>query len=666
MDNSVGRRLSRRSVQAAIGAVVVIALLIAGVAAVPRGTQVAAQTETTATPEPQGASIPVEVVAAQTTSLQQTTTLTGEFRPNDTLQVVARVSAIITGLPVDVGQVVPAGGVLVELDRETLEANLAQAQAQVASAQANLAKIEAGARPEDIAAARAATQQAQERLAQAQTQAGAVRAQDIATAEAAIAQAEARVRQVNQGPTAADIAQAEATLRGAQAGLQQVLDGPQPQDIDVAIQTLNQARDTRASLASQLATLKEQARIAMEQAMSAVSAAQSRYGATKLVYEEAERTGKDPNIPEVRGAPKGARDLTDIKLRQYKADFEAAEQALKQAEQALEARKLAYEDAKQQEITGLQTADAQVQTAQAQIDKLTAGATEAERAAAQSTVDQAQAMLDMLLQPARESDVAAAQAAVDQARATLAKLQASPTEVGVAQAAVAQQQALAEKAADPYVPADLAAAQAQIQTAEAQVKTAEVALRDATITAPFAGVVAAKNVSTGALAAPGTVLLEFVSQDVRGLFTVEEAQVGQVQVGRSASLTTTAYPGETFPGTVTVINPTADPATRSFGVRIDPQNDEDKLRAGMFAQAELVTQEQANALVVPEAAVLSRDGKTIVFVVENNQAREREVTTGLSAAGQIEIVSGVQAGEPVVVVGQNLLTDGDTVTVRDE
>lgn len=612
----------------------------------------------------QGASVPVQVVRVQAATLQQKVSLTGDFQPQDRVQVVSRVQSRVTKLPVDIGQAVQAGAVLVELDRASLEAALSQAQAQVAVAKANMKRLESGARPEDIAVAQAAARQAQERLSQAQTSATAVRAQDLANAQAALAAAEARLRQVTQGATVAEIENAQAAQRGAQARYQTVLNGAKPQDIDIAVQQLNSAKETRARQESLLALTKENARLAIEQAVSALRSAQSNYGAAKLVYDEAVRTGKDPNVGTCPPTNKKCNELTDARLRQYKAAYEQAEQGLRQAESALETRRLAYEDAKRQEVIGLQQAEATVLQAQATLDKIKAGATQEEIDAAKATVDQAQAVLDRLLQPAREPDVAAARAAVDQARANVSKLQVSPNDVGAAQAAVEQAQAAADKAASPFLPTDLEAAQAQVQQAEAAVKVAEVNLKDTAIVAPFAGLIAAKNVSEGALAAPGTVLLELVSVDVRGVFTIEEAQVGLIKLNQTATLTTTAFPGQKFNGTVSAINPTANASTRSFGLRVTPQDPQRSLKSGMFAQAELVTAEKPNALAVPEAAVLTREGKTVVFVVADGKASRRDVTIGLRADGRLEITQGIQANDQVVIVGQNLLNDGDGVTVR--
>jgi HlyD family secretion protein len=651
----------------------IILALVAGLVAVaPRGEgQVAAQEQAKPKPGGAGAAVPVQVTAVQPATIQQKVTLTGDFQPQDKVQVVSRVSARITKLPVEIGQAVKAGDLLAELDRSQLEAALAQAQAAVQVAQANYKKLEVGARPEDVAAAEAVARQAAERLAQSQATAGSVRAQDVATAQAAIAAAEARLRQVTQGPTEADLAAAEAALRGAQARYQTVLNGAKTQDIDIAVQALNQQKENRSKLESQLALVKENARLALDQAASAVRSAQASYGAAKLVYDEAVRTDKDPNIPDSScpKTPSGGRTkcnaLSDPKLRQYKAAFEAAEQTLRQAEVTVEQRRLAYEDAKRQEIASLQQADAAIQSAEAALDKLRAGSTKEELDAAKAAVDQAQAALDKLNQPARQADVDAAQAAVNQARAALAKVRVSPTDVGAQQAALQQAQANLEKARNPVLPTDLAAAAAQVVQAEAAVKTAEVNLRDTAITAPFAGVVSAKNVSEGALASPSTALLEIISADIRGFFTIEEAQAGLVKVGQAATITTPAYAGQKFNGTVTTINPTANATTRSFGLRITPQDPQGLLKAGMFAQAELVTQSKENVLAVPEAAVLTREGKTVVFVVvPDNKAQRREVTAGLRADGRVEIAQGIRAGEQVVIVGQNLLNDGDTVAVR--
>ena len=712
----MGSNLADRRLMAGAAGTLTLLVVLALVMSVLSGGNAVAQEQKSV----QGATIPVRTASVELASLRQTATVLGEFQPLDRVQLVSRASARVTSIRADVGQAVKAGEVLIELDRATQEAGLGQAQAQLAVAKANLSKLEAGARPEDIAAARAGAQQAIERLAQAQATATDVRAQDIANAQAAVAAAEARLRQVVAGPTEADIASAEAALRGAEARLrqvtqgatteadianaeaalrgaqaryQQVLNGPKPQDIDVATQALRQQQENRARLESQLGTLKEQARLALDQAADQVRQAQAAYGAAKLVYDEAARTGKDPNIPAdscpvVAGKRTKCNELSDVKLRQYKANYESAQLALSQAETAVEGRRLAYEDAKQQEIASLRSADAAIQQAQATLDKLLAGASPEEAEAARSAVDQAQAMLDKLTQPmreadvataqagvdqaraaleklqlpARESDIAAARAAVDQARAMLAKAQAAPNDIGVAEAAVAQQAALVSKATDPYLPADLEAAQAQVLVAEAAIKVAEANLRDTTIVAPFDGVIAVKNISVGSLAAPGTPLLEIISLETRGVFTIEEAQVGAVQIGQPVVMTTTAYPGQTFDGTVSAINPSANASTRSFGLRVTPNDTSGRLRAGMSAQGEFVVAQRSGALSVPESAVLRRDGKTFVFTVADGKAQQREVTTGIEADGRVEIASGLSLGEPVIVVGQNLVTDGDAVT----
>jgi RND family efflux transporter MFP subunit len=179
--------------------------------------------------------------------------------------------------------------------------------------------------------------------------------------------------------------------------------------------------------------------------------------------------------------------------------------------------------------------------------------------------------------------------------------------------------------------------------------------------APFAGVVSAKLLSEGALASPTTAVVTLVTDEVEVVVNVEEARIGQVVQGRPAVLTVSAYPGEEFPAVVAVVAPTADQRSRTFQAKIVPSNPGGKLREGMFAQVRIRGDERPNAVLVPNAAVVQRSGRSVAFVVVDGRAQLHELQLGLSDGQQTEVLAGLDPGDQLIVAGQETLNDGDAV-----
>lgn len=501
---------------------------------------------------------PVRVAKATVGDLKAAISLSGELRPTDQLEITPRISARVTRLPATVGRVVQAGEVLAELDRTAQEIALTQAQAALTKERANLAKLQSGSRPEDVE-------------------------------------------------------RAEAALRAAEANLAQVLQGPRAEDIEIAVQRLNQARETRTRTASTLANAKEQARIAVEQAAADLQRAQALYGAAKLLYDEAVRTNRDPNIASCPESNRRCNELTDIKLRSYKADYEAKEIAMRSAEAALAGKQLAYEDAKRQEITGLQIENARVADALANLEKARSGPS--------------------------PSDVAKAQSDLEGARAVLVKAQ------------------------QPYLEPDLQAAQAAVQSAEAAVRQAEANLRETTVVAPFGGIITQRYVSVGAVVSTSTPIVQLVSTTLEARLSADDSQVVLLEPGQSAELLLAAYPGVIFKARVESISPSASPTSRTFTAIVTPDSPDARLKPGMLVQGNIAAINRPNVLMIPEQAVVTRGLDTIVFVVADGKARRKPVTLGARGGGMVEVIDGVTAGETVVIDGQAALNDNDQVNV---
>lgn len=203
-------------------------------------------------------------------------------------------------------------------------------------------------------------------------------------------------------------------------------------------------------------------------------------------------------------------------------------------------------------------------------------------------------------------------------------------------------------------------------SAKAELGVAERALRDATLRAPFDGVVAMREVSRGEYVQPGMVLFTIVSLDPIELeFTVAERDSARIELGQNVRVEVAPYPDEEFAGTVTVIAPTMDARTRTLRVKARVDNADGRLRPGLFARADLGVAMRQGLLWVPQEAVLLRAQGQIVWVVDaENRVRRTLVETGVQQGDRIEIRRGLEAGQEVIVRGQTGLSEGVLVTRR--
>ncbi|WP_459616912.1 efflux RND transporter periplasmic adaptor subunit [Bordetella sp. 2513F-2] len=208
---------------------------------------------------------------------------------------------------------------------------------------------------------------------------------------------------------------------------------------------------------------------------------------------------------------------------------------------------------------------------------------------------------------------------------------------------------------------DEAASQLKVQRAAAAL--AQARLDKMTLRAPFAGVVGLRNVSVGDYVSEGQDLAPLEAIDpLKADFRVPEMYLGKLAVGQKLTLRLDALPGETRTGEVYAVSPLVDAAGRSVLLRATVANADGALRPGMFARVQLFfSMEQA--LVVPEAALAPSGQAQYVFRVQDGVARRIEVTVGERRDGRVELLTGVQAGDELVVAGLQRLTDGAPVVV---
>jgi len=215
--------------------------------------------------------------------------------------------------------------------------------------------------------------------------------------------------------------------------------------------------------------------------------------------------------------------------------------------------------------------------------------------------------------------------------------------------------------------AELNLAQAQIKQAEAALEQMNVNLDEATIEAPFSGVVSRKYVDEGAYVGPATPLFKLVDiHQVEITGGVTDRHYPKLRVGETrAELEVDAYPGEKFTGCLSRVRPELDRVTRTVAVTICVPNEDGRLKPGMYARIKLVLEERNHVPLVPDEALISFQGETRVYVVNQGKAHTREVRIGLEEGNLNEVLDGLQPGEKVVVRGHQMLREGTPVEAVD-
>src|SRR5262245_39271881 len=200
--------------------------------------------------------------------------------------------------------------------------------------------------------------------------------------------------------------------------------------------------------------------------------------------------------------------------------------------------------------------------------------------------------------------------------------------------------------------------EATLKTNEARVAAARAKLEDTIIRAPFDGRMGFRRVSVGSLVNPGTVISTLDDTTVMKLdFTVPQSYMFGIRPGLEITAQIAGVPDRTFTGKVTTLDSRVDPVTRSIVIRAELPNRDGTLKPGMFMTAKIGAT-ALQALLVPEGAIVPEQGKTFVFVVKNGVASKREVTIGRRRPGEVQVTTGLEAGDRVVVEGTQKIRDG--------
>jgi membrane fusion protein (multidrug efflux system) len=203
--------------------------------------------------------------------------------------------------------------------------------------------------------------------------------------------------------------------------------------------------------------------------------------------------------------------------------------------------------------------------------------------------------------------------------------------------------------------------------AEARLASAQLRLEKSEVKAPWTGHVSAKRVEVGDYAGPGQPLIELVAMDrLKVKAPASAADVPYLKVGVPVVVRVDVYPGEIFEGEVVRMGAELDPSTRTLEVVAEIENDDLRLRPGLFGRMELERRVLSDALLVPLTSVVDFERRKVVYVVNEDVAELREVTLGPVVGQRVLITEGLNAGDRYVVTGQQGVADGQRVAESKE
>ncbi|MFZ9857694.1 MAG: efflux RND transporter periplasmic adaptor subunit [Roseiflexaceae bacterium] len=436
----------------------------------------------------------------------------------------------------------------------------------------------------------------------------------VASAQAALDSANARLAQVTQGNTRpADLTSAQAQLASAQAQLTSArerlaaLRNPSASAISSAELRVTQAQTSLQTTRDSSSATKTKAEIDLAKASESLIQAQSKFANARDNWQWVQDYGTDPST---------GRRIGESAINNYRDTFVAAESSVRTAEQTVTQAQITLNNAREAEIANVTQAEQSLKDAQVQLEALR-NPTASDIAAAVATVQQneaavasAQASLDKIVVPGTETDVAIQQAAVTQAEQSLAQ--------------------------------------------------AKLRLDNATLKAPFAGVISSVNIVVGQTTSGAAVQL--IDRDpLRIELNLSENDIVQVAIGDAVDITVDAIRDWQQTGTITAIAPAANTTSGVVGysARVDFTDNDPRLLVGMTANLTIVTDQRENILIVPNSALLPKGtGRVVQVVGTDGQPQEVDVTIGISDGIVSEVLNGLEEGQIIIATPTNRTADG--------
>ncbi|OGI31733.1 MAG: hypothetical protein A2287_04495 [Candidatus Melainabacteria bacterium RIFOXYA12_FULL_32_12] len=210
----------------------------------------------------------------------------------------------------------------------------------------------------------------------------------------------------------------------------------------------------------------------------------------------------------------------------------------------------------------------------------------------------------------------------------------------------------------------LTVASSDIDQARSSLALARQELNKTVVSSPINGFIKEKKVASGDYVSEGTALFEIIQTNPLKLtFTIPEEKIGKIKQGQEVTFTVNAYPDKEFKGTIKTIYPNIEEQTRNLKIEALVNNTKGELKPGMFAKAKIYTENIKNVLMIPSVALLFDDTEAKVFKIEANVAKATSVKIGEKYGEMVEILQGLQENQPIIVTGQQNLSEGVKINV---
>lgn len=211
-------------------------------------------------------------------------------------------------------------------------------------------------------------------------------------------------------------------------------------------------------------------------------------------------------------------------------------------------------------------------------------------------------------------------------------------------------------------PQALDEASAQQQAARASLALSQARLDKTRILAPYAGVLGLRQASPGDYLSEGQDIVNLeVLDPLKVDFRIPQKAVSQIRLKQTIEISLDAYPDERFSGEIFAINPRLDEVGRSQAVRAHISNSDGRLSPGQFVKVSVILAERANALVIPEEALMPVGERLLVNLVVDGKVEVREVKLGKRQAGLVEVREGLDGSEVLISAGWQKVRAGDAV-----
>lgn len=206
--------------------------------------------------------------------------------------------------------------------------------------------------------------------------------------------------------------------------------------------------------------------------------------------------------------------------------------------------------------------------------------------------------------------------------------------------------------------------EAQEEQSRLAVEIAQSTLADTIVTAPISGYITSLDVKSGEMVSNAAPVVTLANIDkVIIETTVSEFLINSISIGEQVKINVPSASISEVEGRITGFSPNPAPNSLTYPVKIEIPNPNGVIKGGMFAEVMIITEKRAQVLTIPSQSVVIKDGKTNVFVVEEEKAYIREVEVGLDDGVTVEIKDGIEEGELIVTSGQSFLDDGQIINV---